>query len=518
MNIKGGVPQIMSKPSHAFEPIPKDSPLDGPPILSTGAIYRILGVKSPVPLTPEEMAKSLRVAFYPEARHTQKLDDFLRKLRNGLKDSGVQMVSYEEALAQGSNGRIGKGIVLIAVGEGQPGNLAIDHVASLSNNTVLGVLDGTMPGIGENRLQKRLNALVGALVWHMAHIIIYVDDTSWTICNMNGAIDSYSIDNLKDGILHLLIPKLAAPVVPPKKSDFEVHEDEFDISAPTNSMYLGDMLAGADLWGKTGLLTSQTRIDELAFRNSRYRRIAGAYLSWRTGMSYGFLARQLPVLIEPAFEFCDAPSLFRRLDWTDNDFYEMDNHTYVALRLKNKRFIVRIPVVSVLCTRSGCDKNRLNPSTDLLQLALIEGKVILGMPKGSEERDDCQPSFDTTTILAHAVGNAIVASLLKKLKPSSKFSHALSRKGLALAHWHGFLHPTELPLGYYSHGQTNPPVSCSTLQAAIYALSGKLNALNLSLEEGIEYLGDVHEEPSHGTNMTGRSLVKLAGLVAKAGM
>jgi len=518
LNIKGGVLQIMSKPSHAFEPIAKDSAIDDSPILSTGATCHILGIKPHVPLTPEEMARSLRVAFYPETCGTQKLQTFLRKLRFALKESGVSVISYEEALAQGSNGRIGKGIVLIAVGEGQPGNLAIDHVASLSNNTVLGVLDGTLPGLGENQLQKRLDALVGALVWHMAHVIIYVDDTSWTICNMNGAIDTYSTESLKDRILYSLIPKLAAPVVPPRKSEFELHEDAFDTSAPNNGRYLGDMLAGADSWGKTGLLTSQTRLDELAFRSNRYRRIAAAYLSWRTGMSYGFLARQLPVLIEPAFEFCDAPSLFRRLDWADNDFQEIDNHTYVALRLKDKRFIVKIPVVSVLCTRSGCDKNRLDCAKDIVQLTLVKGKVIFGTSKGSADRDDCQPSFDTTTILAHALGNAIVASILRKLKPSSKFSYTLSRKGLALAHWHGFLHPTELPMGYYFHGQSNPPVSCSTPQSAVYSLSGKLTALEQSLEDGVEYLGDVHEEPSHGTNMTGKSLVKLAGLVAKASM
>ena len=508
----------MSKSSHAISQYTKDCALSESPNLSTGAMCRILGIQPPVPLTSEDMAKSLCVAFYPEVSCTPKLADFLRKLRFALKESGVKVISYEEALAQGCNGRIGKGIALIAAGEGEPGNLAIDHVASLSKNTVLGVLDGTLPGLGGNGLQKRLNTLVGALVWHMAHIIIYVDDTSWTLCNMNGAIDTFSIESLKDRVLHSLIPKLAAPVVPPQKDDFEVHEDAFDPSAPDQCVYLKDMVAGAELWRKTGLLTSQTRIDELAFRNSRYRRIAAAYLSWRTGMSYGFLARQLPVLIEPALELGEAPPTFRRLDWTNKDFHEIDKHTYVALRLKNKRFLVRIPVVTVLCTRSGCDKNRLDPTKDLLQLALDEGKVTLGIPKGSGEKDDCQPSFDTTTILAHAVGNAMVASILKKLKPSSKFSHALSRKGLALAHWHGFLHPSELPVGYYSHGQTNPPVSCSTPQAAIYALSGKLTALKQSLGEPSEYMGDVHEEPSHGTNITGKSLVKLADLVAIAAM
>jgi hypothetical protein len=479
---------------------------------------RILGTKHPVPLTPADMAKSLRVAFYPPVIHSQRLDNFLRRLRSGLIHSGVKVISYQEALAEGSDGRIGEGIVLIAPGEGEAGNLAIDHVTSLSNNTVVAVLDGTLPGTGDTRLQRRVDALIAALVWHMAHVLIYVDDLSWTICNMNGAINTFSLEMLEDRILHSLIPKLAAPVVPPEKSDFEIREGVFDASAPDYEVNVEDMMIGAELWGRTGLLASQTKIAELVFRNNRYRRIAGAYLNWRTGMSYGFLARQLPVLTQPALDLDEAAPILKRLDWTENDFLELDGYPYVALKLQSKRFLVRVPEISVLCTRSGCEKTSFDTAKDLVKLGLNKGRMILATPKGIGEGGDCEPSFDTASILAHAVGNAIVASILKKVKPCSKFCLALSRKGLALAHWHGYLHPSVLPRGYYLYGQANPPVSCSTPQAAIYALSGKFAALQRSLEEGAEYLGDVHEEPSHGTNMIGESLVDLAHLVAGTAM
>ena len=92
----------------------------------------------------------------------------------------------------------------------------------------------------------------------------------------------------------------------------------------------------------------------------------------------------------------------------------------------------------------------------------------------------------------------------------------LKRSGLALAHWHGYLEDDSLPPGYFLHGRHNPPVSCSTPQAALFALTGKLAALRQSLLERIEYLGDAHLEPSHGTNITGRSLAELARLVASA--
>ena len=488
------------------------------PNLSAEAICRVLGAKHPVPLTPEAMAKSLRVAFYPENVCSKKLEFFLEKLQSCLINSGVNVISYEDALAEGDDGRIGKGIVLIAAGEGETGNLAIDHVASLSNNTVVGVLDGTLPSLRGSALQKRVDALVSALVWHMAHVLIYVDESTWTTCNMNGGIDTYALEALEDRVLHSLIPKLAAPVVPLQKGDFDVHENAFDPSASEYKDQVADLLAGAEAWGKTGLLMSQTKIHELAFRNTKYRRIAAAFLSWRTGMSYGFLARQLPVFIKPAIDLDEAPRLLKLLDWQEKDFYEVDGHVCLGLRLRTKRFLVRIPKISFLCTRSGCEKTRLDPASDLLKLTLINGRVVVGTPKEIGGESDCQPSFDTITILAHGLGNAVVGSVLEKLMPSSPFPRTLKGQGLALAHWHGFVRPAELPAGCYVHGETSPPVSCSTPQAAIYAFSGKLAAVERSLDEGIEFVSDVHVEPSHGTNMTGTSLTKLAEVVARAAM
>jgi hypothetical protein len=482
--------------------------------LSVDAMRRILGIKSPVALTPAEMAKSLRVAFYPTRRTTQKLEGFLARLREGLIACGAKVISYEEALAEGANGRIGKGIVLVAPGEGETGNLAIDHVASLSSNTVVGVLDGTLPGLGEGRLQKRLNALVGALVWHMAHVIIYIDDLSWTLCNMNGAIDTFSLDGLEQRIPDSLVPKLAAPVVPPQRADFDVREGAFDPSAEGCHPHISDLLAGAELFGKAGLLLSQTSIADLAFRNNKYKKIAAAYLSWRTGMSYGFLARQLQTVIEPALERDDAPRALKNKPWEETDFHEIDGSLYVAVNFNGRRWLVRVPEVAVLCTRSGCNKTDLDPRRDIVKLALKDGRFIFATPREVAENGDCQPSFDTATILAHAVGNVVVASVLGRLRPQSSYYSVMNTDGLALAHWHGFLHPADLPPGYYFYGQANPPVSCSTPQAAIYALAGKLAALEKNLTEGIEYIGDVHEEPSHGTNMIGASLVGLAHLIA----
>jgi hypothetical protein len=462
------------------------------------------------------MAKSLRVAFFPGPSKSQKLDEFLERFRLALLDAGVQVLSYEEALAEGQDDRIGEGIVLIAPGEGEAGNLAIDHVSSLSKNTVVGILDGTLPGAGQSSLQNRVNALVGALVWHMVHTVIYVDDTTWTVCNMNGAIDTFSLDSLKERVADSLIPKLAAPVIPPQKKDFEVQDNAFDAGSRDYRLPVQGLLTGAQVWGKTGLLAAQTKLSELAFRNNKYRRIASAFLHWRTGMSYGFLAHQLPAVTYPAIDLDETGGSLRNIDWTEKDFYNIDDHMCVAVKLKNRRFVVNIPEVSVLCTRSGCDKAHPDPDRDLVTLTLRHGRIIVGKPAGLDEESDCQPSFDTISILANAVGNVIVGSILARIYPKSRFRAALNQTGMALAHWHGYLLSSEVPPGYYFHGHGNPPVCCSTPQAAIFALSGKLRALEQSLEQGVEFLGDIHEEPSHGTNISGRSLMDLVQLVVGA--
>jgi len=60
------------------------------------------------------------------------------------------------------------------------------------------------------------------------------------------------------------------------------------------------------------------------------------------------------------------------------------------------------------------------------------------------------------------------------------------------------------------YGAENPPVSCSTHQAALFALTGKLDGLRKALSAGMEVRGDLHIEPHHGVNMTGESLTELA--------
>ena len=87
---------------------------------------------------------------------------------------------------------------------------------------------------------------------------------------------------------------------------------------------------------------------------------------------------------------------------------------------------------------------------------------------------------------------------------------------MALAHWHSYPHHGATPDGFALHGEANPPVSCSSPQSAAYALVGKLEALGRRVAEGAPYLGDIHVEPHHGTNLSGRMTLAQAAAWAEA--
>ncbi|MEM9996167.1 MAG: hypothetical protein AAF809_00575, partial [Bacteroidota bacterium] len=162
--------------------------------------------------------------------------------------------------------------------------------------------------------------------------------------------------------------------------------------------------------------------------------------------------------------------------------------------------------------RSGCDKTKVDPKRDLVRLSLKDGAVTLSTAPGVTK---ARPSYDTFTILAHALGNALVASLLAAEDPAHPFVRALGTRGLAVSHWHGYLGDTAVPDGYARFGDANPPVSCSTPQSAVYSLDGKLAAF--AETEAEAFRGDVHVEPHHGTNVSGiLSLPETAQFVAEA--
>jgi hypothetical protein len=456
--------------------------------ISPESMHRILGISPVTPMTPSAMASALKVAFCPLHDPNQRLERFADALKETLKACGACVLDDGEA--EGADGRIRPGTVVIAPGSFPDHLLPINRVSTLYNNVIVGVYDEPPPVAQGDDPQKTLDAVVGRLAWDMVHLVIYVTGSSWTICSMNGGVTSFDtpLPELKD-VLSTLVPKLTAQVVPPRAGEIDIRPGALDTSASAFATVARDFVECGQIWDGNPLLMSHTSREGLAYRNGFYRKIVARYLDDRSGMSYGFFARQLPLHAPPAIDADRIGNL-------------LPDET-VEVSIAGRVLSVPIPEVRIVTTRSGCRKTAVDSRYDLVETGLRRGRVWLSTPAGLPRELAVRPSFDTLTIVAHAVGNAMVSSILQALKPDARFPGLLRASGAAMTHWHHYPDEGFLPCGYVVHGNGNPPVSCSTPQSASYSLLGKLDALDRSITEGTEYLGDVHIEPGHGTNMVG---------------
>jgi hypothetical protein len=482
-----------------------------PNTLNTETACALLGVAARLPFTTAQMARELSVCFWIINTLSPMLRAFVAKLREGFCRLGVKVLDLEEAIAQGHGGKVPQGMVIVVAGELPDGQLGIDYVSSLSKNSVVGVYERSSPLRLKADPQTTINALIGTLAWDVAQVAVFVDDAHWTVCNMNGAMIELNIaDDVVEGIESVLLSKLAAPVMPPKLSDFELHVERFDATHSEYQEVVADMVNSGALWQASGLFVFQTDLAELQFRNKFYRRLVTAFLDHRSGMSYGFLARQLPLQVRPAMTHAEADERLGQLGWDRQQLHTCDGQWYLPVLLGGQRWIVPVPEVAVLCTRSGCAKTALNLGQDILKMGWTKGRYFLELPAQLDPQVDCKPSYDSKLILAHALGNALIASLLLRLQPDNRFLRHGLQSGLGIAHWHGYLLPAQCPAGYTVHGANNVPFACSTPQSAVLAVQGKLDAFVRHFERYGDYVGDVHIEPHHGTNMVGTSLAAIA--------
>ena len=448
------------------------------------------------------MARALTVTFAPPHRRSALLDRFAAELREALAAAGATVLPLEDAL--GPNGKIRPGIVTVEQGEAEAGAHAVHRVATLYRNPLVALLEEPPPVEDGAPLQAQLDGIIGALAWNLTHLPVFVQPEGWTAVTMNGA-------SVRDS----LIPKLTAQVVPPDPARFTFRPGALDVSDPVIAPMLADFAAAAAVWARNGKMLSHTRLDDLRYKSRLARRIVAAYLDHRTGMSYGFLVRQLPVAVRPAVRREAAPPALALLDWEARPVQEVDGRSVACVALGGAEWLVDVPHVAVLGTRSGCDKTAIVPERDLVRLGWAGGPFVLDTPAGAGES---RPSYDTLAILAHALGNAIVASVARAHDAADPLARALETTGLSMSHWHGYPASGRAPEGFATHGADNPPVSCSTPQSAVYALAGKLAAFEARLAAGDGFRGDLHVEPHHGTVLTGAlSLLEAARWVDACG-
>lgn len=526
-------------------------------MLSQEALQVILGIHEKVHLTPSEMADKLNITFLPfEGKHVDAdMRQFHSRLKSTLFELKANIVPFDEALEyvplrkrfyrllkivvkdirwvighsfsnEQSHHYIGpsswfkllkkrilkKGIAVVVLGEQEVGSMPMELVRSFKENSVISILQFPTNIHFESSFHDHFETAMSLFAYHMSNIILGVNKDAWILYNFNASHPIYSHGgDFRKHILESFIPKIVAPISPHRFSEFISNKKGFKLNEATYESVVQDLVVGAKLFQETKLYPKGKKIDDLPFRSSLHKWIGKLHLDNRNGMSYGFLAKQIPQKIEPLMSIEAARRYFGSSLNIDRDYFISSGQVYIIIELEGLgKYVLRIPRVSLLSQRSGSDKTNINPKQDLIELSLENGRMYIRGAEGVALNSKCRPSFDTKVMLSHAVGNAIIATILKHFNPYSTFSKQLEEYGMGLAHWHGYLQSEKIPKGWYVHGLENPHVACSSPQSAIYALVGKLRLFAKTFRNGEEFLGDVHVEPQHGTNMTYPSIKALA--------
>lgn len=539
--------------------------------LSTEAIQKILGINEKVYLTPREMADQLNITFFPykENKVSKDIQYFAKRLADSLNRLKVNIVPYDQALSFNYRfslikipqyyffilfkviiiffrrifqkdyyddplvpnfgviskvqfgKKVKKGIAIIAIGENEERKLPIDYTASFTGNPIITVVDLPDWIDEDTEFHQHFDTAMQLFARHMTHIVIAVGGKRWVLYNMNASHPIYSIDESDEEfdkhLLSALIPKIAAPIRAPRFSEFIIRDNSFN---PNNTLIrplIDDMVYSGSLFEKTKLYPPGKKLTDLPFRNELYQWIGRLHLDGRSGMSYGFLARQLPTKLSKLIPEDKIPSEYAQYINQQNDFFVYNDRIFIIISILNHgNYIMEVPDAWVLTQRSGSKKTAMDPLQDIIKIGLVAGKMILEPPRDFSITSEYRPSFDTKVILAHAVGNAIIGSILNYISPNNSFSNKLEQKGLALSHWHGYINRKHIPHGWHVYGWDKPHVACSTAQSAIYALDGKIRAFEESLNNNEDYFGDIHIEPQHGVNITYSSLRELGDFLNQA--
>lgn len=515
-------------------------------MLSKQTYQRILGIEGEVSMTPLEMADMMNVTFFPiiEGGTSENVRNFSKLLEKNLKELKVNIVPYEQALEKlpirkiirnifklilndiqyclrkifgiTQNGyfygfqsvkyllnrtKIKKGISVICVGEQKLENFPMKYIYSFKDNSVITILDFPKNIADNSSFDEHYQTSMDLFVHNMTNIVISVDAVKWMLYNFNASHPVYAFDEkFKEHILQALIPKIVAPIRPYKLDEFIIRKGGFSATDAIHRKFVEQIVRGAKKFAETNLYPKGRKIDDLPFRTNFFKWIGKLHLDHRNGMSFGFLAHQLPSEL----------SQLEKTERSTPDFCMKNNVPYISFLLGEDKFAMKVPEVWVLTQKSGSDKTHVNPEKDLIKMGLANSQMIIQTQDGKDIDATYKPSFDTKVILAHALGNAIIASILNHINPEHDFVKRFKSQGVSLSHWHGYIRPDLIPRGFYVHGLSNPHVACSSPQSAIYAIQGKLESFLQGLSISDEYYGDIHVEPQHGININYYSLEDLA--------
>lgn len=478
-------------------------------ILSLEAVGKILNFEGDLTIDLIEMAKKLRVTFFPyEGRVSPNTRKFFLEFKNALELLGLEIVPFQQALIQPGRKAIKEHICVIVLGEQRDNDMPIDYAVSIRNNLILTIIDDYME-IKKKEYSEQLEAEVKLLSWLASNLVICVGEDYWLAVAATGVIQhslDFRRDNFQSNILNTVISKMYAPLKPLTLHEFTILEKGFDADDHFLSIYIQDIVQASQLFSKTHLMDFFISLDEIPCKKKAYREIVKMLLDGRSGTSYGFFSRQLPVVLSSIYN-AERMKELTGVDFQGKDYVSYDEQIYIKYRINGRDFCLEVPPVEVLTTISGIDKKNIKPS-DIVKMGIKSGKMYLQFEKSIDlSRVKVRPSFDTKVIFTHAVCNAIFASIIKEFFPHWKYPNILRQNGMALAHWHGYILPEFVPHGWVVYGTDNPAFMCSTQQSGIVAFRKKEQALlDFIVKADKEFYGDIHIEPQHGTNISWPSL------------
>ena len=532
-------------------------------MLSISALEAILGIKEGTVLEPREMAKKLHVVFYEPidcAPPSETVLSFQNELRNALSSLGVHIHDYDSmiitvpvqktlkrffaVLANNTSylfkkifnvtgpfdhfityktakqilqrKKIKDGVTIFTYAPIPTEQLPINVVSSFKNSSIVSIIERPKHIHTSSPFKDHFDTAMSMFAEHMCNIVLLVDPSECTLYNFNASHPTFKRNaHLSKSILATLIPKIYAPIRPLRLKDLVVVKKAFNPSDSEFSAHVADFIQAGNVFSKTNLYPEGKSIASLPFRNDFHKWIGKLHLDHRTGMSYGFLAKQLPQKIPSISRLASKHASYIH---SDKDYFWENGHLHVILLLDNQYYTLEIPEVRVLSLRSGSKKTAINTEHDFLLLSLKDGKVHMTPPRGLKVNSSYKPSFDTHVILAHAVGTVILSSILKHYGACETYIKNFEQHGQGIVHWHGYINKEILTDAWMVYGGSNPHVACSSPQSALFALDGKLKHLDTSKITEWELKNTLHIEPHHGSNAMFSTLTDASEFLSNAGI
>ena len=168
--------------------------------LSQEAIQLILGIKEKVCVDPLDMARNLKVTFFPrEEKAESHVKQFSSMLKKTLLSLGAEIIPYDKTLVtiidKKGTTRTGvkRGISIISVGEQETGKLPIDVVESFGDNPIVSLLDWPKDITETSPYKLHIDVSTQLFAANMATLVICVSKDQWLTYSYNGSYPIYQI-------------------------------------------------------------------------------------------------------------------------------------------------------------------------------------------------------------------------------------------------------------------------------------------------------------------------------------